>query len=384
MAPATALACRAAGWGSSGDMATEPVTFGVEEEYHLVDEDSCELRAEPEVVRTARDTLGPQAQSELSTTQLEVATKVCADLPELHTELARLRRGADAAARAHGCRILVASTHPLARGREADLTPEPRYRRMAEQWGILAYQQGITGCHVHVGVNDPDVAIGVMDRVRPWLPVLLALTASSPLWEGIDTGYASYRTQWYALWPVSGAPEPLGDRAGYDRVVEELVGTGVVEDDSYLYWDVRPSRRYPTLEFRIGDLCTRLDDAVLYAGLARSLVRVLSREVRAGTPVPPLRAEVLRAARWRAARYGTEGELYDPTSRALAPAAQVVTALLDLLRPDLTDHDEWSTLTDLTRSVLSRGTSAAGQRHCLTVGGTTVRAVARWIIDHSL
>lgn len=365
-------------------MAADPVTFGVEEEYHLVDEDTCELRNEPEVVRTARDVLGPQAQSELSTSQLEVATAVCTGLDELREDLARLRHGADAAARAHGCRILAASTHPLARGREAELTDEPRYQDMSRKWGILAHQQGITGCHAHVGVDDPDVAIGVMDRVRPWLPVLLALTASSPLWEGNDTGYASYRTQWYALWPVSGAPEPLGDRAGYERVVKELVGTGVVEDDSYLYWDVRPSRRYPTLEFRIGDLCTRLDDAVLYAGLARSLVRTLSAEVRAGRPVPPLRAEVLRAARWRAARYGTEDRLYDPTSGTLAPADRVVATLLELLRPDLTEHGEWSTLTELARAVLARGTSAAGQRRCLAAGGTTVRAVARWIIDRSL
>jgi carboxylate-amine ligase len=346
-------------------VATEDFTLGVEEEYHLVDADTFALRNAPVVVDDAQSRMGAGVQPELAATQLEIASPVCHTLAEVRAALRVARTGADAAARRHGCRILAAGTHPSGTWKEQRLTLKPRYLALLERWGVLALQQGISGCHVHVAVHDPELGIAVLNRVRPYLSTLLALTASSPMWEGIDTGYSSYRTQWFGRWPTSGPPEPLRDRAEFDALVAELVELDVIDDASHLYWDVRPSVRHPTLEFRVADVCPRLDDAVLYAGLARSLVRTAAARARAGAGPMVVRGEVLRAAQWRAARYGLTGALWHPGVRTLRPAAEVARYLLDVLRPDLTDHGEWDEISALAENLLARGTSADRQRRLL-------------------
>jgi len=352
-------------------------TVGVEEEYHLVDAESLSLRAEPGAVEPTRRLLAGQgdASAEISATQLEIATPICESLTDVRDRLAIARRAAAEGAAEVGCRILAAGTHPTAQWQELRLTGQVRYLELLEQWGVLAIQQGIAGCHVHVAIPDPDTAIGVMDRARPWLPTLLALTGSSPFWEGVDTGYASYRTLWFGRWATTGTPEPLGDRAGYDAVIAELIGTGVIEDDSFLYWDIRPSVRYPTLEFRVADVCPLLDDAVLHAGLVRSLVRTLAGEVAAGGPVPQIRPEVLRAARWRAARHGVDEQLFDPVDRVLRPASDVVQRLLGVLREDLLAHGEWDEIVSMAKATLVRGTSSRRQRALMQQTGGDLNAV---------
>jgi YbdK family carboxylate-amine ligase len=358
-------------------------TLGVEEEYHVVDAETLALRDDEGLNAAAlAGRLGDHLSAEIATTQLEVATGVCRSLAEVRAELVAARREAAAAAGAVGAAVLAAATHPFARWDEQRLTCRPRYLDMLERWGVLALQQVICGCHVHVGVPDLDTAVAVMDRARPHLPVLLALTGSSPFHEGTDTGYDSYRTQWWARWPVTGAPEPLGDGAGYLTVVEALRAAGVIDDPTHLYWDLRPSPRYPTLEFRVADVCTSLDDAVLHAALARSLTRVLAARARAGEPVPRLRPEVLRAARWRAARHGLSGQLLDPVRRELVDAPVAVHRLLEDLREDLVDHGEWTEVSELVRRVLARGTSASRQRAVLHRTGDPVQ-VAGMLVEQT-
>jgi carboxylate-amine ligase len=359
-------------------------TLGVEEEYHLVDAETLALRAEPGAVEPTRRLLDGQgsATAEISATQLEIATPICHTLADVRQRLGAARLAATAGAAEVGCRILAAATHPSASWQELRLTGQVRYLELLELWGVLAIQQGIAGCHVHVAIPDPDTAITVMDRARPWLPVLLALTGSSPFWEGVDTGYASYRTLWFGRWATTGPPEPLGDRAGYDAVVADLVRTGVIDDASFVYWDVRPSVRFPTLEFRVADVCPLLDDAVLHAGLVRSLVRTLAADAAAGRPVPKLRPEVLRAARWRAARYGVDERLFDPLDRELRPAGEVVGGLLGVLRDDLEEHGEWAELTALAKSTLDRGTSSRRQRALMQqTGGDLAKVTAALIAE---
>ncbi len=357
-------------------------TLGVEEEYHLVDAETFALRNEGHVVVPAtRELLGEHAQEEIGATQLEISTPVCTTLAEVRGELRRARAAADSAAGRSGCRILAAATHPFGSWHDQQLTPRERYHALYERWGLLALQQTITGCHVHVGVSDPELVVALMDRARPYLPVLLAMTGSSPYWEGVDTGYSSYRTQWYSRWPVAGAPEAMGSRAAYDDLVRELVATGIIDDASHLYWDLRPSKRFPTLEFRIGDVCPCLDDVVLHVGLVRSLVRLLAGRVERGSPVPALRTETLRAARWRAARYGLDDRLMHPEKLTLAPAVDVVLDLLDLLRPDLEEHGEWDEMSALTAALLGRGTSAARQRKALADTGNLVSVTALLVAE---
>lgn len=343
---------------------TVPVgaTIGVEEEYHLVDAETFALADAPGVVDEARTLLGADAQGEISTSQLEVATPVSTTLGEVRDHLVRLRRGADEAAQRHGCRILATGTHPTATWHDQQLSPDPRYLEILQRLGLLALQQLIAGQHVHVSVPDPELAVHVLGRLRPDLPVLLALSGSSPFWEGVDSGYASYRTQWFARFPVTGSPEVLGSLEAYDRLVGELVASGMVDDASHLYWDARPSTKYPTVELRMADTSPHLDDAVLQAGLARSLVRVAAAEAVAGTAFPQPRPELVRAARWGAARFGLEDRLMDLRRVERRPAADVVRHLLARLRDDLEDAGEWDEVHALAEQALARGTSAAQQR----------------------
>lgn len=339
------------------------VTFGIEEEYHLVDPVSLELRPSPELAAAAlRQEIGPRIHAEIATTQIEAVSGVCTSLDQLRSELVAARREIAAAAAGVGVALLPASTHPFGGWQQQAITSAPRYEAMVERWAGLASQQDICGCHVHVGVPDLDTAVGVMDRVRPYLPLLLAMTGSSPFHDGVDTGYDSYRTIWWSRWPTAGPPEYLGCADRFTDVVSGLVGSGVIADGSHLYWDVRPSYHLPTVEFRLADVCTDLDDAVLHVGLVRSLVRVLAGRHESGASCPQPRAELLRAARWRAARHGIGGQLFDPVVGNLVDARVAVRRLLAELEDDLRDHDEWIEISELVRRLFTRGTSATRQR----------------------
>ncbi|SDP15472.1 carboxylate-amine ligase [Klenkia soli] len=342
-------------------------TLGVEEEFHLVDPATGALVASQQVAAAAvMGQAGPHVQPEISQTQLETATGVCTTLAEVRAELLATRREAVAAAQAAGLTVLAASTHPSAAPEDLVLTDAPRYRVMVQRWAGLATGQDICGTHVHVGVDDLNTAVHVMDRARPWLPLLLAMTGSSPFHDGADTGYDSWRTLWWSRWPVSGPPEALGDAAGYRAVVASLVASGMVPDGSQLYWDLRPSTHVPTVEFRMGDVCTDLDDVVLHAALCRSLVAVLARDE---APAPVVRPEVLRAARWKAARAGLTGELLDPVTAELVPARAAVDALLALVAEDLDARGDLDEVRGLTDQLLARGTSAVRQRQVLARTG---------------
>ncbi|MFP5219454.1 MAG: glutamate--cysteine ligase [Actinomycetes bacterium] len=364
---------------------TVGATVGVEEEYHLVDATTGGLADAPAVVATAKGLLGDDAQSEISTSQLEVATPVCTSLADVRRQLVRLRRGAAQAAEAHGCRVLACGTHPSGSWLEQRLTEGERYLEVYERLGLLALQQLIAGCHVHVGMSssgEPDAELGVrvLDRLRPDLHLLLALSGSSPFWEGVDTSYASYRTQWFNRFPVTGTAQLVGDRATYDRLVADLVATGMVRDASHLYWDARLSTRFPTVEVRIADTCPVVDDVVLQAALVRSLVRVAADEAVRDVPFARPRSELVRAARWRAARFGVTGQLVDLRAGGLAEGAALLDAALIRLRPDLEELGDWDEVRELADALLARGTSAQRQRDVFVRTGElseVVQAVVR-------
>ncbi len=337
-------------------------TLGVEEEFHLVDPATYRLTRSPALAEAVlRQESGPHLHAEITTTQLESATGVCTALSQLRAELVTTRAEAAGAAARAGVRILAASTHPFDSWQQQDITPAPRYQAMVDRWAGLAEQQDIVGCHVHVGVPDLETAVAVMDRARPYLAVLLAMTGSSPFHDGVDTGHHSYRTVWWSRWPNTGPPEYLGSAERFQEVVAGLVTSGVIADSSHLYWDLRPSSHLPTLEFRLADVCTDVGDVVLHAALARSLVRVLAERAGRGEPCPRPRPELLRAARWRAARHGLDGGLYDPVHGDLVPARVAVRRLLGELEDDLRTHDEWDVVVESVERLFERGTSASRQ-----------------------
>ena len=345
-------------------------TLGVEEEYLVVDAESGAPRLDGDrLLAAARAELGDQVQPELQVAQLEIGTEVCSTLDEVRRGLCRLRgRLADAVGR-EGAAIAASGTHPAASWRDGRITPKDAYLRLERDYQQLAREQLICGCHVHVGIADPDVAIRVLNRVRPWLSPLVALAANSPFWSGADTGYASFRTEVWRRWPMAGTPAAFADRAEYDRLVETMLATGSIDEPARLYFDVRPSARYPTLEFRVTDVCLTVDEAVMVAGLIRALCRTGHREWVAGRPVPDVRPELLRAATWRAARYGLDGELLDAAAGRTGPAAEVVGDLLAHVRPALDEAGEWEEIAGLVERTMASGTGAARQRRAFAAAG---------------
>ncbi len=345
-------------------------TVGVEEEFLLVDPDSRRLVPAADRVVSAAGVKGEgDLGHELQLSQIETGTAVCEDLSQLRAELVRLRRLSAAAAERAGYRIAAAGTHPISVVEGSRLTPEPAYLRLERDYQLVAREQVVCGCHVHVGLSDREVAIAVLNRVRPWLAPVLALAVNSPYWQGEDTGYASFRTEIWRRWPMAGTPEPFASRAEYERLVEELLATGAIDAPARIYWDVRPSARFETLEFRATDTCLTVDETVMVAGLVRGLVRAAWEEARAGQPPLLPRAELLRAATWRAARFGIEGDLIDLGVCRSFPAREVVDSLTARLRPALEELGDWDEVSALVRTVFGRGTAATRQRRAFGRAG---------------
>jgi carboxylate-amine ligase len=306
---------------------------------------------------------------------IESRTSPCRSLDQLRSELCTLRLGLVRAAGSAGQGIIAAATVPMADWRTLPINPHPRFKRVVDVYARLAVEHVVCGLHVHVGIDDRDTAVQVMNRVRPWLPVLLALSASSPFWIGEATGYASYRSVIFARWPVSGIPGPFSSFDEYVRVMELLVGTEAAADKRQVFDDVRPGIPHPTLEFRIADSCTRVEEAIAVAGLCRALVQVGLDEMAAEVPYPDVRPELLRAARWRASRYSLGDRLVDPVGGALLPAATVVDRLLAHVRSGLEEAGDWEEVSTLVGEMLAVGSSAQRQQRVFAGGGALADVV---------
>ena len=345
-------------------------TLGVEEEYLVVDPQTREPLCESQrLIRQATARIGDDVKPELQLAQVEVSTGVCTTLAEVRRELVRLRRDLGAVAAETGAAIAASASHPFADWEKVLITPKESYLRLERDYQQLAREQLICGCHVHVGISDREEAIQVLNRVRPWLSPILALSSNSPFWMGSDTGYASYRTEIWRRWPLAGIPEVFESRAEYDRLLDVLLATGSIDAPARLYLDVRPSARFGTLEFRVADVCLSVDEAVCVAALLRALARTCHAQAAADQPLTRPRAELLRSATWRAARYGLEGDLIDVGAERRGPAAEVVESLLGFVRHALETAGEWDEVSALVRETLARGTGATRQRAAFARAG---------------
>ena len=352
--------------------AAENFTLGVEEEFFLVDPVTRRpVPAAADVLPGARALAGGEddVQPELLQSQIEIGTSVCHTLEEVRTELERLRGSVSEAAAAVGCAIAALGSHPFASEEGSPVTPKPAYLRLEHDYRLVTHEQQVCGCHVHVGVADPEMAVQIVNAARPWLPVLLALSANSPFWQGRDSGYASFRSEVWTRWPTAGTAGHFPSRAEYDQLVHDLLTVEAIDDPARIYWDVRPSARYDTVEFRVSDANLTIDDTVMVAGLVRALVKTCHRHVSDGRQRPPPRTELLRAATWRAARHGLDGTLVDLDNCRSRPAPQMVEMLVELVRPALEEADEWAEVDAQVRRVLAGGTGAARQRRAFTRRG---------------
>lgn len=358
--------------------APEAATLGVEEEFHVLDADSLALTsAAPRLLVLAP---GPGLVGELPMSQIEAVTPVCGSLAEVRAEVARLRGIAADAAVAAGLRIASCGTAPLGEWRVNRPSADPSYAQVVAANGHLVREQLIAGLHVHVGVPDPERAVAVLDRTRDWLPVVLALAASSPLWLGADSGFASWRTVHWRRWPVTGPAPEFGSAGAYDAEVTRILRTGIVPGESRIYWDARRSARFPTVEFRVADAVHTVAEAVAIAGLLRALVRTVLADHDAGVPLRGTPDGTLRQAGWLAARSGLHGPLLDPRPRGTGtvPAADAVGALLELVRPALEEYGDRAAVEPVLLAAVARGGGAGRQRAAAAEGGP--RAAAALVV----
>ncbi|MFD4738445.1 glutamate--cysteine ligase [Streptomyces virginiae] len=342
---------------------TVPLTVGVEEEFLLVDARSFRVVPAAPLVLATADGLPGELHPEGTRYQVEISTPIAHSAASLRAELAALRRTVGRAARAHGCRLLAAPSPVIAVEGPLHLTDdEPRQREQHRRFGALTDTLVSCGRHIHIGTLDVDTAVAVSNRIRPWLPTLIALAANSPFWGGRDTGHASWRAMAWSGWPSAGLPPHFTSTAHFRRSVQTLLGSGAALDTKMVYWDLRPSGHWPTLEIRAPDMSPDIDSAILQAELARALVSTALREIAERRPEPAVRDDVLRLARWRAAHDGLEGFGLDPYSGTELPAADLAEALLDLVAPELAAAGDLDHAAKTMAGLLRDGSGAHRQR----------------------
>ena len=342
---------------------SEPAfTIGIEEEYLLVDKETRGLVIDPPktLMAEAVEACGPQVTPELLLSQIEIGTKVCNNIQEAHEDLVRLRQNVIEVADRHGLAPIAASTHPFSSWTEQKHTRKERYDALTDEMQGAARRLLICGMHVHVGIEDDELRIDLMNQMSYFLPHLLALSCSSPFWNGQNTGLKSYRLTIFDALPRTGLPERFASFAEYQRHVSILMEAGLIEDSTRIWWDLRPSARFPTLESRIMDVCTRVEDTVALAALLlctmRMLYRLRTRNQRWRLYTPML----IRENRWRAMRYSFDEGLIDLAKGAVVPFEDLLDELLCLTAQDARALGCVNEVAKV-RNILSRGTSAHRQ-----------------------
>ena len=343
---------------------TPSFTLGIEEEYLLVDLETLDLAVDPPAAmleecrrRVQRD---EQVSRELLRSQIEVGTRKCHNIQEAREDLLLLRQTIIDVAREYGIAPIAASTHPFARWADQMQTPRQRYNVLASQMAATARRMLICGMHVHVGVDDDELRVDLLSQMGYFLPHLLALSTSSPFWEGQDTGLKSYRLTIFDALPRTGLPEHFASYSEYRRHVDVLVDAGIIEDSSMIWWDLRPSERYPTLETRIFDMCTRVDDAVCLAALTVCILRRLYRLRRDNQRWRRYNRMLLNENRWRAMRYGIDEGLLDLARGEIVEFRLLLEEILQLVNEDA---EALGCVAELARAreIVNRGTSAHEQ-----------------------
>jgi carboxylate-amine ligase len=360
-------------------------TVGIEEEYLLVDADTRDLitEAPPSMLPQCEELLAGQVTAEFLQSQIEVGTRVCRSFDEARADLSHLRKTVAHVAQRHGLAIIAASTHPFAVWETQKHTPKERYAVLARDMQGVVRRLMISGMHVHVAIEDEDLRIDLLNQVSYVLPHLLALSTSSPFWRGEDTGLKSYRIAVWDALPRTGLPEHFDSYGEFQRHVDVLVHAGLLEDSTKLWWDVRPSARFPTLEMRISDMCTRLEDTISIAALYRCWLRMLYRLRLNNQRWRRYSRLLLNENRWLAQRYGFEKGLVDFGRGHSVPYAELLEEMLVLIREDA-EHLDCVAEVEHARAILERGTSAHWQLQAFyeaQAAGASHEAAFRAVVD---
>jgi len=360
-------------------------TIGIEEEYLVVDRQTRDLVREPAAgfLERCNELVGERVSPEYLQCQVEVGTRPHGTVGEARAELAEMRRSVAEAAAEFGYAPIAASTHPFAEWRSQIHTRKPRYDGLRADLGAAVRRLLICGCHVHVGIEDEDLRIDLMSQAAYFLPHLLALSCSSPYWRGEDTGLASYRLTVFDALPRTGLPDTLSSFGEYRRLVERLVAAGCIEDGTKIWWDIRPSAKFPTIEQRVTDVCSRLEDTACIAAMFQSLMAYLYRLRSRNQRWRVYPSTLIRENRWRAQRYGVRDRLVDHGRSVLAPFSDLVEEWIDLIAADAEALDCRAEVLH-ARRIAREGNSADRQRAVYEKavdGGAEPQEALRAVVD---
>ena len=337
-------------------------SIGIEEEYLLVDKTTRSLAINPpkSLLKECKELLGNQVTNELLLSQIEIGTKVCNNIQEAREDLSRLRKNIVEVTARYGLAPIACSTHPFSRWSEQEQTPKDRYELLTREMQAVARRMLICGMHVHVGINDDELRIDLMSQLAYFLPHLLSLSCSSPFWNGEDTGLKSYRLTIFDNLPRTGIPKEFQSFSDYKRHIEILTNAGVMEDSTKIWWDIRPSAKYPTLETRIMDVCTRIDDAISLAALVVSTLRALYRLRMKNQRWREYSSMLIRENRWRAMRYSFDEGLIDFGKGSIVPFEELLDEFIEISIEDAKVLGCDKEVMD-AKNILKRGTSAHRQ-----------------------
>src|SRR2546421_721079 len=357
-----AMNCAATDRWRNQAMKAPSLTLGIEEEYQIIDPQTRELRSYiTEILEEGRLILREQLKPELHQSIVEVGSNVCQTPAELRTELVRLRRVIMELAGKNGLKIAAAGTHPFSSWMKQDITPMERYAGVKQDMQELAQRLLIFGTHVHVGIEDREFLIDTMNVVRYLLPHVLCLTTSSPFWMGRNTGLKSYRSIVFRNFPRSGIPRTFQSWDEYSYLVDTLVRTNTIPDGTKIWWDVRPNWSFPTLEFRICDVCTRVDEAVCVAAIFQAIVAKLWKLRRDNLTFRIYPVELIEENKWRAVRYGLDGKLIDFGKQQELPARDLIRELIEWFISDVVDELGSRHEIEYAYRILQEGSSADRQ-----------------------
>lgn len=356
------------------DGQVEVPTVGVEEEFLLTDPGTGAPAPKNTEVAATAERAGIDLQLELTSCQVETSSTVHSEIGELLTELRTSRQRVAECAADHDVRLLAVAVPPTVPA-GYPVTDTPRYQRIAHTFGMIAHEQGLCGCHVHVGVPDRETAVAVSNHVRPWLPMLLALTANSAIYRGGETGYASWRSILWRRWPSAGPPPYFNSVDDYDRIVAMMRASGSILDNKMIYWDIRPSESFPTVEVRVSDVPATAEESALLAALIRGIVMTGRTRIARGEPAPPVPGEVLRAAYWNSAHSGLDGDGLDPVGGRVLPHRELLAELVAHLEPALRASGDLAFVTGAIEAVSARGNGARRQLAAMRARGEVADVV---------
>ena len=343
-------------------MCNPSLTIGIEEEYQIIDPATRELRSYVQrFVERGRTVLPDQIRPEFLQSQVEAGTRICHNIEEARRELVRMRRSIRELAEGEGLWVAAAGTHPFSSWARQQVSPFGRYPESARFLQDVGRRLLIFGMHVHIGIEDRELLIDVMNQIRYFLPHVLALSASSPFWHGRDTGLKSYRSVVFESLPRTGIPQQFSTYADYRSYVDTLLETGSIAEPTHIWWDVRPSEKFPTLEVRIPDMCTRIDETLCLAALVQAIVAKLVRLRQANQTWRTYRKDLLDENKWRAVRYGTDGQLIDFGKRREVPLPALIEELVAWV-DDVLDALDIRAEVEYVHTILTQGTSADRQR----------------------